>query len=365
MTTQVSKESSSLPLTVIGEQYFMDEDEPTTNSGITHDIKLDSESYIFAFTGRRGGGKTTSMSYHAAKCMTLFNQRILSNYPIQFMFRRSDGRCYPLKSEALDLYKLLCFDNDYKNCVICIDEAPDIVSHMASMTWKNRLLNIFVRELRKNRNTLMLAAQDFMLLDKSMRWQVDVIVECEDAYRKYGPSFQKGALILERWKDSSGMWTGEPWEQALKRANARGLYGDEGDWCEDCELISTPMWGQPGKTLPLFDTYYQQDIWESLKKVDMHLSSYSVGDQSEGQQQQGADNPFTLAASLIQSVKENSNGIIPSTHFYGAIPGITKVQKDKLSKAIAKLPGIDKKKNKNAWQLDFSHVNPADLGGLL
>ena len=38
----------------------------------------------------------------------------------------------------------------------------------------------------KNHNSLMLGAQNFNLIDKSMRWQVDVIIECEDASRKYG-----------------------------------------------------------------------------------------------------------------------------------------------------------------------------------
>jgi hypothetical protein len=50
---------------------------------------------------------------------------------------------------------------------------------MSAMTWKNRLLNIFIRQLRKNHNSLFLAAQDFMLIDKSMLWQIDV--EIQDA----------------------------------------------------------------------------------------------------------------------------------------------------------------------------------------
>jgi hypothetical protein len=348
MTTATPKDN--LPLTMLDEGFFMDEPEPENIYEVTHDIKIDVESYIMCWTGRRGAGKTTDMTYFAAKAMALFNMRCLSNYPIEFMFHRFNGKCYPLKAEPLDLYKLLCFDADYKNCLICIDEAPDIISHKSAMTWKNRLLNIFIRQLRKNHNSLFLAAQDFMLIDKSMRWQVDVEIQCEDAFRKYGAGFQKGALILERWLDNSGMWTGETWQQALKRANAMGLYKD-GSWCEDNELIAVPLWGKRGETKPVFDSYYQQDVWESLRKVDMKLTSYSVGDAAQEQTEavQGGNSPFELARCLIDAIKEQQSGLIPSPNFYGAIPDLTPAMKLKLGRAISKLPGLKKRKIGNGW----------------
>jgi hypothetical protein len=364
MTTTIP-EKTALPLVTLGEQYFKERTDKYRDPHVVHhNININYESYILCWTGRRGGGKTTSMTWHACKAMAMLGMRVLSNFPIQFMFVREDGRCYPLKSEPLDLYKLLCFDESYRNCIICIDEAPDIISHMAAMTWKNRLLNIFTRQLRKNGNSLFLGAQDFNLIDKSMRWQVDVEIQCEDAFRKYGPRFKKGALILERWLDNSGVWTGETWQKKLARANARHLYKDN-SWCQDMTLISEPMWGTPGQTQPAFDTSFQQDVWESLRKVDMKLTSYKVGDGQQQEAQQTADNPFTLAVGLIQAVKDNSSGIIPSTTFYGSIPNLTKVEKDKLSKAVAKLPGVQKHKVNNSWVLDFVNVNPQDLGGLI
>jgi hypothetical protein len=362
MTTTEQK-NDTRQLTLLSEQYFQDEPEEGTSYEVSHEIKIDTESYILCWTGRRGAGKTTDMTYFTAKGMALFNKRVLANYPIEFMYRRFDGRSYPLKSEPLDLYKLLAFDSDYHDCLIVLDEAPDIISHMAAMTWKNRLLNIFIRQLRKNRNSLFLAAQDFGLIDKSMRWQVDVIVECEDAYRKYGAGFEKGSTILERWKDNSGTWTGSTWQEELKRANARGLYFD-GSWCEDLELIAKPMWGTPGVTRPVFDSYFQQDVWESLRKVDMKLTSYKVGDgqQQEAQQDvQGGNSPFELARGLIDAIKQESSGLVTSPHFYESIPDLTPQMKLKLGKAITHLPGLVKKKVGNGWTFDFSGVNSYDL----
>jgi hypothetical protein len=273
-------------LTVLSVNEFIDnDDEPVSASTGRRDvIDVRSDSYILCFTGRRGGGKTTAMSFFGAKCMALWNMRVLSNYPIDFMLcREVNGvkRYYPRHSEPLDLYKLLCFDNDYKNCIICIDEAPDIISHMAASSWKNRLLAIFVRQLRKNNNSLMLCAQDFGLIDKSMRWQVDIEVQCVDAKKQYGnEKIRRGSIILMRWLDCSGMWTGKSWQQDIAENKAFHRYDPNAGATCTSHLYAQPLWGDKGHKA-VFDTYYQQDIWESLRKVDMHLSSYSVGDKAK------------------------------------------------------------------------------------
>ena len=60
----------------------------------------------------------------------------------------------PLKSEPLDFVKLLSFNADYKNTLIVIDEAPDLISNMLSMSIKNRMISMFTRQLRKNHNSI-------------------------------------------------------------------------------------------------------------------------------------------------------------------------------------------------------------------
>ncbi len=266
---------------VLHESIFWDEDDhrrKLTGIGVVngnHDIDqqyvdMEHDAYIWAFTGSRGAGKTLGMTYYAGKAVYLYNARLVSNYPIEFILKRIDGTSQYVKAEALDLYKLLCFDKDYQHCVILIDEAPDIISHLSAMTWKNRLLNIFVRQLRKNMNTLIMGAQQLSLIDKSMRWQTDIVVRCQDAFRLYGASsgLCRGACILLDMYDNSGQWTGHG------KNIAYDAQLDMYDADDSIELPGTVVWGA-------YDTYYEQDIFESLKKVDANFGSYKVGPKQE------------------------------------------------------------------------------------
>jgi hypothetical protein len=277
------------PIKTIHESIFWDEDDIRWSSlsssvkeqyatqemsGGGHNIDMGTDSYIWCFVGSRGAGKTTTMTYFAMKANYLYDLPIISNYDIEYRLNRVDGRSYVVKSERLDLYKLLCFDADYNNCLIVIDEAPDVISHMAAMTWKNRLLNIFVRQIRKNHNSLYLGAQQIEIIDKSFRWQVDIIAECQDASRKYGwGAAVRGECVLCRLLDNTGMWTGETWMEAERKSMRSGHYSDPG---ELLEVYPRVLWEHDGKK-PVFDSYYQQDIWESLRKVDMKLLTYDVG----------------------------------------------------------------------------------------
>ena len=82
-------------LTIVDDWAF--NDEPLDYSdGYTevHDIRIPKTSYIFAFTGRRGSGKTTCMTFFACRLMTWQNMRCLSNYPIEFLLAKhlKDGK---------------------------------------------------------------------------------------------------------------------------------------------------------------------------------------------------------------------------------------------------------------------------------
>lgn len=265
----------------LSEVIFWDEDDPrlavinkTEKRPRTVDdaqiVDMENDAYIWVFCGPRGAGKSLAMTHYAAKAVYLYNARIISNYPISFNLRRMNGKVTYHEAESLDLYKLLCFDEDYHHCIILMDEAPDIISHMASQTWKNRLINIFTRQLRKNMNSLLLGAQQISLIDKSMRWQTDIVVNCMDAFRRYGSSggLVRGASILLDLYDNSGMWTGNG-----KFINHDGEF-QYLDPDESLELPGRTIWGA-------YDTYYQQDVFESLKRVDMNLGSYEVGEKKD------------------------------------------------------------------------------------
>lgn len=278
-------------------------------------VDLAYDAYIWVYTGPRGAGKSLAMTYFAAKAVYLYDARLVSNFPISFVLNRIDGRSTYYEAEPLDFYKLLCFDSDYRHCIILIDEAPDIISHMASMTWKNRLLNIFVRQIRKNMNTLFLGAQQFTLIDKSMRWQTDIIIRCQDAFRKYGSSqgLVRGACILMDVYDNSGQWTGQ---------GRNIVYDGQLDMMEPEDSLELPgksIWGA-------YDTYFQQDIFESLKRVDMQMGSYAIRDTK--QTEEIASNLRDVAPKVMEFV---GKGKISSTAFYKSLgQELSKPEKNRL-----------------------------------
>ena len=314
------------------------------SSGSEHSIRLDRDSYIVLFEGRRGGGKTTAMTFLVMRVVALYNMRVIANYPIEFMLRRHrpDGKTYlqHVKSEPLDFYKLICFDEEYKHVLICIDEAPDIISHMAALTWRNRLVAAFTRQLRKNYNTLFLAAQDFELVDKSMRWQVDVRIECKDASRTIGDNsgLEPGEMLWLNWYDNSGQWTGETTEDVMRR-NERSWVRQYVDPCMcHMELFPRIMWGDD-EHKSVFDSWYQIDILDSLRKVDLKMSSIKVGDKATSEA--GERYPVsvkTLKAALqtIEMVLETYPGEpnIYQKYFYQSLGGLTEQDKNNLGRKL-------------------------------
>jgi len=334
-------EPGELPVRTIHESIFWDSDSPNwsltglgesapaNHSTGSHVLDMGADSYIWCFTGGRGGGKTTLMTFFAMKVNYLYGYRIIANYPIEYTLNLVNGTSRLVQSEPLDLYRLLCFDSDYRNCLILIDEAPDIISHLASMSWKNRLLNIFIRQLRKNHNSLFLAAQQFETIDKSMRWQTDILAECKDASRKYGwAASERGKCILCRLLDNSGMWTGKTYQQAMDYNKAHGRYEDPG---LKLQVFPRCLWADNG-CKPVYDSYYQQDVWESLRKVDMKLMSFEVGKKQE------AADPATLAyvkqsIPVINSLIE-SEPLCYTKYFYASLGALTPKDKDALSKRM-------------------------------
>lgn len=236
------------------------------------------DSYIIAFTGRRGSGKTTLMTFLAVWAVIFENKHLLSNYPIEFNVRRyrPDGKTYlqHVKSEDLDFTKLITFNPEYKSVLILLDEAADVVSHLASQSWKNRLLAAFVRQIRKNDISLVLATQDFMMIDKQLRWQVDIEVKCAD-YSRYGgqPGLLRGSVLDEDMYDHSGVWTNQTTEDRIWR----------GEDPRVCQYMVRPcfLWGDKEKNIkPAFDSWYQINILENLRKYDLQQSKIEIGDRA-------------------------------------------------------------------------------------
>lgn len=342
MVTETRKHDSPMEKDIknIHESIFWDEEDPRWfKMNVNYkpkgrlikgqSIDLSKDSYIICFEGWRGAGKTTAMTFFAMLAEYLGNMRLLANYPIEYRLIFANGSSRIVKAEPLDLYKLLCFSPEYKNCLIVIDEAPDIISHMSAVTWKNRLMNVFVRELRKNRNSLFVGAQQLELLDKSFRWQVDVICHCEDASRKYDNNdLDRGECVFLDFMDNSGMWTGKSFEEEKAYLRARGEFRDP---AEQIEIWPRVLWGDD-KHKPVYDTYFQQDVWESLKKVDINIGNYEVGNNVTDKPEE--NNYFTIALAAAQAMTTDENKVISSKDFYNEIGDLSNKDKQKISKAI-------------------------------
>jgi len=353
MVTELEiKEEPKTEVKVIDESIFWDEEDPRwrltgridnklcAKAEVEQVVDLSKDAYIWAYTGTRGAGKSIAMTYFAAKAVYLYGTHLISNFPISFMLNRGGKTTYH-EAEPLDMYKLLCFDKNYRHCLILIDEAPDVISHMASMSWKNRLLNIFVRQLRKNMNSLFLGTQQLGLIDKSMRWQTDIVVTCQDAFRLYGgkQGLVRGSDILLDIYDNSGQWTGQ---------------GANADWESQLAFMeSTASLELPGKLIwDAFDTYHQQDVFESLKRVDMKLGSWQIGEQEPEtdyyERALSVTNPLTgkhNSVGLYQSIGDGTDreiklvgswwrkcGVVTSTN--GRTKDFTKCDKDKFERFV-------------------------------
>lgn len=348
MTTEVIEQAEKeLELVTIHESLLWDEDDPRrTMTGLNpppvsifkegeYVIDMRADSYIWVYTGTRGAGKTTLMTLYALKARLYYGFRIVSNYDIECYIQRIDGTKEYVKSESLDLFKLLDFDDEYQDCLIIIDEAPDLISHMASMTWKNRLINIFARQIRKNHNNLFLGAQQFELIDKSFRWQVDILAECKDASRKYGwGSSHRGKCVLLRLLDNSGQWTGETWEEAYERQKnsfaARGFSsGQREEVGEDYEYFPRILWGEKDKTRPVFDSWVTQDVWESLRKVDLNIESRKVGEKKE-------ESDYKQRAMRAVTYALDQGGKIKPPELYDLMGELTQGEKNSLGSIFRK-----------------------------
>jgi hypothetical protein len=313
-----------------------------------HSVKLDKDSYVWVFSGRRGGGKTTAATFMVVRCVALYNMRVISNYPIEFQLRRHrpDGKTYlqHIKNENLDFEKLLLLDNEYRNCLIVIDESPDVISHLASMSWKNRLVNMFIRQIRKNRNTLFLCAQDLELVDKSVRWQVDIHIECRDVARAMGNDckLENGEMLELTIYDQSGQWTGQSTEDRYN--HNRGRFGNPvTPWVAKMEMFPRVLWGDETHK-PAFDTYFQIDIMDSLRKVDLKLSKITIGDKHSDSTETSYGDKYPVNMRILENalnifeytIKNNpDNQNFFQKWFYSNLGGISDRDKNNLGKLLS------------------------------
>ena len=135
---QPTKEGYPNNLVILDEKFFLNKGPSNAHAGHSieggsYSIRLDRDSYVWLFSGRRGAGKSVAMTFFIVFAVLLYNMRIISNYTmILDTPLPSDGKTYlqHVKSETIDFEKLLMQSDDYKHVLIVLDEAPDIISHL-------------------------------------------------------------------------------------------------------------------------------------------------------------------------------------------------------------------------------------------
>ncbi len=309
-------------------------------------LDLKNDSYALCGAGPRGAGKTTWMSYIAEMCMVLWNKRVVSNYPIGLWLDEGRNGDKPrlLESEPMDLYRILTFDKTYEDLIIVMDEAPQILNRLASMTWKNRLIDLFLQMLRHSRSSFIYASQNEWWVDNELRWQTDVITYCRDASRRYpGKGLERGGIIFTDMMDKSGLWTGYSYDEKPRMLRKR--------------LEAKTIWNT-------FDTHYKLDVFESLKKVKMDMSTYDITD-TEGKAEVSAQDSkvFGHGAGFINSLITQGHLKYPQTDFWVNL-GISNKLKQVLSKRM-KAAGViaTPQDGRGIRYYDFTNVNLSLIAG--
>lgn len=296
-------------------------------------IDLSIDSYIIAHCGHRGAGKNLWMSFLLLKGAWLYKKRLLTNYPLGVIIRDRFGRLNTVEAEPLDVARMLEFDNEYDNCIIGIQEAPTIINRMAAATWKNRLLNLWLQEIRHSHSSLLYESQNEFWVDGELQWQTDVVNYVTDASRRYPTAgLQRGGVVMGRLKDKSGMWTGYPY--------------DERPVFHQMRLNALPIFNT-------YDTYYKGDIWESLRKVDLKLSKYHI-DHTEKPEVDYKD----VALQVIDSFMQGET-TIPRRDFYKILPLESESDKHRLANDLARA-GVTKGKwdsESDTYMLDFTNFD--------
>jgi len=207
------------------------------------------KSVIAGAVGPRGSGKTILLTYLSILDMKR-GKVVYSNYPIKadVMTRRG---IVTVESLPLNYEALLGIDESLRECVLTIDELNLWFSSYRWMTIGNKVMNIFVQQIRKRSTSLYYSTQRFKSVDGFIRDQTDLIVKCSDvAKTPYGieENHTEGEIINLMALDISGYFTGRQYE-------------DSG------EAYFGMLYGKPLGNC--YSTDYVIDPWQALSKVRM------------------------------------------------------------------------------------------------
>jgi hypothetical protein len=170
-------------------------------------------SLAVVYCGARRNGKTLSMTIEGVTSL-INGENVWSNYPIEFDFRNKKGDINHYKSYPIDMPDLLAIQktNTIRDGKILLDEWNLFCNARRSGALSSVIFSGVVQLIGKRNLSLYISAQDFQTLDRNIRWQCDITVECFDLFFKYR-NLKKGSFISQTITDWSGVLTGH----ALKK----------------------------------------------------------------------------------------------------------------------------------------------------
>jgi len=207
------------------------------------------KSVVSGIVGPRGSGKTLLLTYLSILDMKR-GKTVYSNYPIEANVTTRKG-IVKVQSQPLNYESLLAIDQSLLECVLVIDEFNLWFHSHRWMTYGNKIMSIFIQQIRKRHASLYYSSQSFKSCDGFVRDQTDMLVKCADMAKTPSGLEQgltEGEFINLMVLDVSGYFTGRRYE-------------DFGDVFFGM-LHGKPLWN-------CYSTEYFIDPWQALSRVKM------------------------------------------------------------------------------------------------
>jgi len=169
-----------------------------------------SKSIVAVYCGGRGSGKTLSMT--AEGCLAMIaGKNVWSNYPIRVSYRDKNGEVQTYHSKPIDMPDLIAMQrvDEIRDGLVILDEWSLFCNSRRSGAQGNLIFGGIVQLIRKRGLSFYISSQDFHVLDRNIRWQCDITVQCFDLCFRYH-NLQEGQVISQMVTDWSGVFTGKP-----------------------------------------------------------------------------------------------------------------------------------------------------------
>ena len=200
-----------------------------TERSTGHVVAFGHDSWVIAFTGIRGSGKSLCMAWNIAHCLVQ-HMNVWSNMNVAFKCKYPDGTFESFASKPLDFNALYNLDRELQSGVVAIDEIQYYIDSRVSGSLRNRMINAVIRQIRKRTLSFLYTTRSLDFIDKRLRnWETDIEFQCWDLH-KSNTSIGKGKLITINALDHSGAWTGRPWFPKMPPTNRFILKGADRIW---------------------------------------------------------------------------------------------------------------------------------------